>query len=264
MIGWPLKKFSQLAQAIDGVQDGLVLIPGEAGAGKTMYLINLFLDIIDTNEVTGYYFSLDDPRKTILNRMLACLSGVSINHVQKLKGCQSDEQLVEKELRLLQKIERQGRLHLYDISQIQHIKQIKMLAEMARNKGRKFFIAVDGMYNLAVGKYQNARDENIQRANKLKEIADVFEIPVICTGEVRKDDGKGKRVLSNNDIMESGKFIYNPNLITILTRVLDKNKQYTGQLNLFCSKNKLSSFEGDITLNINKDNCQVTEQGKLF
>jgi replicative DNA helicase len=267
LIGLPLKKFSQLAKHIDGVQDGFYLIPGEAGAGKTMYLINLFLDVIDTNEVSGFYFSLDDPRKTILNRMLACLSGVSINDLQKLKGNPNGQQLVIQAKGRLQSFIKQNRLNLFDISQVQHINQIKRLAEQAKERGNKFFIAIDGTYNLRVGKYANARDENIQRANKLKEIADVFEIPVICTGEVRKSDGKykGGRELSNNDIMESGKYIYNPNLITILTRVYDdKLKQYTGPIQLYCSKNKLSSFNGKLILDINKDNCQVTENTGKF
>jgi hypothetical protein len=265
LIGMPLKKFKQLAASIDGIQDGFYLIPGEAAAGKTMYLINLFLDIINSNEVSGYYISLDDPRKTIINRMLACLSGVSINNLQKLKGNGLDIQQIQFAKGLLQKSIKQDKLNLFDISQIQNIEQIKKMSEKAKRERRKFFIAIDGTYNLSVGKYQNARDENIQRANKLKEIADVFEIPVICTGEVRKDIGKGTRDLSNNDIMESGKYIYNPNLITILTKVFDEQKKpISNQIQLYCSKNKLSSFDGNLILNIKKDICLVTEQPEVF
>lgn len=260
LLGLKLNKFKQLASSIRGIQDGFYLIPGESGAGKTMLLTNLFWDLIESNDVMGYYISLDDPTKTIINRSLACLSGVTINDVQQLKGCDGEIKQVSVAVNKIQNYIQQGRVNIYDVSQINHIKQLFSLAE---SLNKKFFICIDGMYNINVGKYSNSRDENIKRANELKKLADIYHIPVICTGEVRKGDGKGKRKIGNDDIMESGKFIYNPNVILILTKIM-LNDVFTGQHNLFCSKNKLSGFDGDIILNIDKDKCQITEQQEKF
>jgi hypothetical protein len=255
LLGLKLNKFKQLASNIRGVQNGFYLIPGESGAGKTMLLINLFLDLIESNDIAGYYISLDDPTKTIINRSLACLSGIAINDIQQLKNCDVEIKTVSTQINKIQNYIKQGKMNIYDISQIDHIKQLKALAA---GVNKKFFICIDGMYNLGVGKYSNARDENVKRANELKKLADIHHIPVICTGEVRKSDGKGARKLGNDDIMESGKFIYNPNMILILSKIMN------GQLQLRCSKNKLSSFDGDMVLNINKDKCLVTEQQEKF
>jgi hypothetical protein len=251
LLGLKLNKFKQLAAAIRGIQNGFYLIPGESGAGKTMVLINLFLDLIESNNIAGYYISLDDPTKTIINRSLACLSGIAINDIQQLKNCDEEIKTVSTQINKIQTYIKQGRMNIFDISQIDHIKQLKALVA---GVNKKFFICVDGLYNLGVGKYSNSRDENVKRANELKKLADIHHIPVICTGEVRKSDGKGVRKLGNDDIMESGKFIYNPNMILILTKIMD-----TDQLQLRCSKNKLSAFDGDMILNIDKDKCQVTE-----
>ena len=262
LLGWPLNKFKQLAKNIDGIQQGLYLIPGEAGAGKTMFLINLFLDIIQTNEnISGYYISLDDPKSVILHRSMACLSGVSINNVQKLKGSISNQNKVSDAKNTLSDLFQSKRMNLFDIGKVKHINQLKTLADKVSSENKKFFIVIDGVYNLGVGNHGEARNENIKRANYLKELSDVYNIPLICTAEVRKDDGRSKvaRVLSNNDIMESGKYIFNANSIWMLAKILNNRGVFMNQLKLYCTKNKLSYDNVTQTLNINTNNCSITE-----
>lgn len=266
LLGWALNKFKQIANNIDGIQSGFYLIPGEAGSGKTMFLVNLFLDIIQSNkDVTGYYISLDDPSSTIIYRSLACMSGVTINEVQKLKGS-INENKVSRAKDKLSNLFKEKQINLFDISKVQHIDQLKALAKQASLKKEKFFIMIDGVYNLGVGNHGEARNENIKRANQLKELSDVYDIPLICTAEVRKSDGKskGSRVLTNNDIMESGKYIFNANTIWILNKVLDKQGYFNGQLRLVVTKNKLSSFGEDQMLRLNTNTCLVEEDDKIF
>ena len=92
----------------------------------------------------------------------------------------------------------------------------------AFGKSRKA-VFIDGMYNIDTGS-SGVREASIERANKIKAMSDKFRIPIICTAEVRKKPQNNKTPTKIDDIMESGKFAYNANLVWILRLVISRNQ----------------------------------------
>ena len=185
LLGYNLQKFKNLAKNIDGVQPGFYVIGAETNAGKTAFLCNLTLDLIDSNDdLSGIYFSFDDNRDVILNRLLSIRTGIPLNKVQRSQPEKHAETLDEGH-RYLYYLADEKRLFIRDASEIKDIADLDL--EIKRRMDHDLFVVIDGLYNLDVGdSYGDNRKENIERANKLKNLADVYRIPVICTAELRK------------------------------------------------------------------------------
>jgi len=110
-------------------------------------------------------------------------------------------------------------------------------------------VLIDGLYNLEVssGSGEGIRVQNIEKANKIKLITDKYRIPLIATGELRKkikgESNKSKPTM--HDLMETGKFAYNANVIWLLYPHDPNNiDQSSVILELEFAKNKLSDFKG--------------------
>ena len=78
----------------------------------------------------------------------------------------------------------------------------------------------------------------------------LFAIPVIATAEFRKqgrdESSEGKKTRTINDIMETGKYGYNADLVILLTPKDLNNymSQDTPIIKAVFGKNKLESFKG--------------------
>ena len=259
LLGFKLNKFSNIEKNIDGLQTGLYIIGAETNVGKTAFLTNLFLDVLESNpETIGMYFSLDDSKDVIINRLLGIISNLDLNQVQRKQDNPPDQQILKNAYDKLITFAHNSRLHIKDLSEVTHINHLEVVIREFANEN--LFIGIDGLFNLEVDRNGGGiREENVERANKLKTLVDTYNIPIICTGELRKktkDEGKNKRP-SVSDIMETGKFGYNANVVWLLSpesfdaTKINFNKDY---LKLDYAKNKLSHFKGyqDIIFRKNK------------
>lgn len=248
LLGYKLKKFSEIAKKIDGIQPGLYIIGSETNTGKTAFLTNLFLDLFDTNpELRGMYFSLDDNKDVIIDRFISIITRIDINKAKRKQDNKRDQDKVKGAYEKLEGFWKKGRLDIKDLSEINHIDTLE--TEIRGKVKGNFFVAIDGIYNLEVGKgYSGIREENIERAQKVKALVDIYKIPILCTGELRKKTpGQSeKRTPTRDDIMETGKFSYNSTLIWLLYPEDRENFEEGSSpiLRLKFDKNKLSSFTG--------------------
>jgi len=93
LLGYPLNKFQNLCNNIDGVQPGLYLIGAETNIGKTAMLTNVSLDLIESNDdVRVLYFSMDDAWNVIINRFLGIITEIDLNQVQRRQYDPKDAQ----------------------------------------------------------------------------------------------------------------------------------------------------------------------------
>ncbi len=263
LLGYRLTKFKELCHNIDGLQAGFYFLGAETNVGKTAFTTNLLIDVLESNpSVKALYLSLDDNKDVIINRLVSIKSGVKLNAIQKKREDVKDEIAVHKAYDDLGKLAKVERLHIYDISQVNKIDDVEAL--IAKIGNENLVVIIDGLYNLGVEADGGIRIENIKRANTIKAIVDVYRIPLICTGELRKrtseDSGKKKR--TNDDIMESGKFGYNANIVWLLSA--SKNQEGLNldeelKLNIEFSKNKLSHFKGFQELKFKKFTGTIEE-----
>ncbi|MCZ7616597.1 MAG: hypothetical protein M5T52_24300 [Ignavibacteriaceae bacterium] len=114
---------------------------------------------------------------------------------------------------------------------------------------KKLVVFIDGLYNLEVNANSNQgiRIENIERAQKVKEIVDTFRIPLLSTGELRKKmKNEGKKTKPTlHDLMETGKYAYNANVVWLLSQISSQPLTNIDTLTLDFAKNKLSDFKGE-------------------
>jgi len=249
LLGLPLTKFNSLATNIDGIQPGFYFLGAESNVGKTAVLTNLALDVLDTNpDATVLYFSLDDSRIYTSYRCLSILTGFHINNVRKPDVNHTDYQTLQAQRYVLLDYIQTERLILKDLSEVNHMDHLmKTVDEHSDNK--ELVVLIDGLYNLEVssGTGEGIRVQNIEKANKIKLITDKYRIPLIATGELRKKiKGESKNSKPTmHDLMETGKFAYNANVIWLLYPHDPNNiDQSSVILELEFAKNKLSDFKG--------------------
>lgn len=263
LLGYRLNKFGEICKNVDGLQPGFYFIGAETNIGKTAFTTNLLLDVIKSNpKVKGLYLSLDDNKDVIINRLVGIESGISLNKLQKKRENEIEEIAVHKAYDELIKLSKEERLHIYDISQVNKIEDVEAL--IAKIGNENLVVIIDGLYNLSVEAEGGIRVENIKRANTIKTLVDVYRIPLICTGELRKktSEASAKKKRTNDDIMESGKFGYNANVVWILSASSKQegiNLNEELKLNIEFTKNKLSHFKGFQELKFKKFTGTVEE-----
>lgn len=263
LLGYNLRKFKRLAKNIDGIQAGLYIIGAETNIGKTAFLANLFLDVLQSNpDTTGLYFSLDDNKDTIINRFLGILTDSPLNRIQRKQETPDKQEELRKAYEHLIILSQEERFILKDIAEIDHIETLEI--EISKRAQRKLFVMIDGLYNLEVGNgYGGLREENIDRANKVKALVDSYKIPIVVTGEVRKKtiQQKKHRNPEIDDLMETGKFAYNANLVLLLyPEDAEKFREEDAPtLIVSYSKNKLSYFKGIQKLKFTRMKGQLEE-----
>jgi len=260
LLGYKLAKFNALCSNIDGLQAGFYLISAATNVGKTAFICNLALDCIESNEnTTVIYFSLDDSRSIIVNRMIAIKSGISINKVQDAKTISNDLKINEAYQFLVD-----NNIDIVDSEEIRDIIQLEKKIRLEYKCNKNLIVFIDGLYNLDVKSNSTMiRDVNIERANQIKRIVDIYQIPIIMTGELLKSKDKSEPSLSS--IMESGKYIYNSNLILLLHDKTGTNQagksEPTYNIELLYAKNKLSHFKGKQDL-IFKSRCSIFKESE--
>jgi replicative DNA helicase len=246
-LGYDLTKFEKLAKNIDGIQSGFYVVGAETNTGKTAFLCNLTLDLLNSNEgLTGIYFSLDDSKDVILNRFLSIKTGIPLNQVQRPQQTNRHKKMLMEGYGYLTKLVQDKRLFIRDSSEIQDIKALEV--EIRRRMKGSLFVVIDALYNLDIGIDADQRRENIERADRLKALVNTYNIPIICTGELRKakDRREHNKPPILDDLMETGKFAYNANLALLVYP--DKWEDYDTQdepvLIMKYAKNKLSHYRG--------------------
>ncbi len=263
LLGFPLTKFKQLAGHVDGLQAGFYLLGAESNVGKTAVLTNMCLDVLETNpDVTVMYFSLDDSRKYTAYRYLSIMTQLSINETRKQQTDPAKALLLNNGRIKLVDLVKSGRLIVKDTAEVCDIIQLKKEIINISDKS-KLVVFIDGLYNLEVGdKFKGGiREENIERARQVKLLVDKYRLPILTTGELRKktkEEGKDKAP-SMHDLMETGKFAYNANVVWMLYGKTEDLRSDEPTLKLEYVKNKLSDFKGIQSLTFKRATGTMSE-----
>jgi len=261
-LGYKLKVFNHIAEKIDGIQPGFYIVAGETNVGKTAFLTNLFLDILESNpETSGIYFSLDDTKDIIIDRFLGIKTSLPLNEVKRKQSDPERRNRLDKEYEQLISWAKDERIDIKDVSEIDGIEELQ---KEIKERPEELFVVIDGLYNLEMGgRFDSIREENIQRANNIKTLVDTYSIPIICTGELRKRDQQIKRDQPRtiDDLMETGKFAYNANLVLLLypEKYRDYNTSDEPYLILEFAKNKLSAIRDKVQLKFIRTTGKILE-----
>ncbi|MCX6135902.1 MAG: CHC2 zinc finger domain-containing protein [Ignavibacteriales bacterium] len=269
LLGYPLYQFPLIQEKIYGLQSGLYIIAADPNIGKTMFQINLAVDVLNSNpEASVLFYSMDDSRERIADRFLAKLTQISINDVQFRLDDVGQQQILDDAYRQLTQWFDAGRLEIYELTESLTMSAINFEIREHKNRGR-MVVFIDGIYNVPIeGDYNAIREENIERANQVKELVKIYKIPVIVSAELRKREqgGRERRRRSLHDIMETGKYGYNADLIWLLHEGPNAAGVQNGAqiINIQFAKNKLSGFKDVITMEFTKEIAQFRETGIAY
>jgi hypothetical protein len=248
LLGYELNRFRMFARNIDGLQPGLYLIGGETDTGKTALLCNLTLDLLETNEdLAVVFFSLGEKKEAILNRLLSIDTGIPLNRVQRRQKSAALERMLSSGHAYLMGLAREGRLFIRDGTEIKDLPALDV--EIRRRNGRNLFVVIDGIYRLDTGHHmEDQRAANAERAEQLRNLTIRYQIPLICTGELRrsKESKMENRPPGLEDFIEDGQFAHNANLALLMypEQWEDYDKEEHPIVRMKYAKNKLSRYRG--------------------
>ena len=274
---WKTKEFiglqtgySYFDRYLDGLQIGLHMLGGRWNAGKSVFCVNLALQLLQNENNYILYFSIDDPSifKTI-PRMIANLSKVDVNLVVKPRfGIEQNETLEEEEkTTMIYNIEQainklkvySKRFSLRDARHGQDLdfifRKIKLSKQRALDLGNlNLIIFIDFLHMITV-KSLSETDKLIKVIESLKNFSTIYETPIITTVMGTKS-GLDTKNIKDDAIKGAVELQYEADTIMFLeTDFYDEHSKLyfyddTGKarpiLSLHISKNKLSGFKGKI------------------
>ena len=186
LLGYRLSQFPQIEDAMCGVQPAMVTLAADPNIGKTILMVILAIDLIASNPNLGVlFYTMDDGRDAIVSRMLAKLSGLAINDVQRKVQGSAEEKLIADAYAWLRDMVSAGRLEIQEQSESTTMGLITQSIRTHHNRGNLVCL-IDGIYNVPVeGSFSSIREENIQRANALKDIVKLHRVPCPSVNPLR-------------------------------------------------------------------------------
>lgn len=265
--GW--KDFDK---ALDGgFRTGWVILGGSSNAGKTSFLSLMGWNIAHSNpDVFVLDFSLDDPMKDKIPRVVASANKVLINAVRMPKSFEQYPDMlkrrkegIDKLRKAVDKYQAYDANHGTDIDEIERTVQnmIVSLEEEAVRTGKprkRLVVMIDNFHDLTTTNAQAMGSDKMKYdylAQRCSDMATLLDIVLISTGEFKKLNGF--RRASVEDLRESIKIVYEAKLILICHNEVglkgesasiyyDRAGMHAKQpvFEVSFSKNKMSSFKG--------------------
>lgn len=273
--------FPLLDEALDGLQQGLILVAGKWNTGKTAFLHSLATNLLPNASNFVLYFSIDDAViGTTIPRLVSNLSMVPISivsnpihRIDKNETIEEAEKLVLKQKRneaidLLKTYS--GRFGIkdsvdgYDTSFIE--KMIKIYRSIAGS--RNLIILVDFLNMVEWKKKADRTEIETQLAFFFKQMSNIYDCPVVCTVEATKGIADSK--IKETDIKGSSALQFRSTLTLLLSsdfEVEEKSNMYWYNdkgvaqpiVKVRVSKNKGSSFRRSLYYKFQRDCSKFIE-----
>lgn len=256
--------FSRLTEKLEGLQPGLYMVSAGPNVGKTALCTQMAWQVAQSNPTTFcMYITLDDNPNIVIQRITAHITGLPIRVIRNPQAYAHNREVLQtRQIGLDMLREASDRfvvpstLDSTDVDDIlEHVVSYLVWADATDADRRDLVLFIDNFYDLTAnigGDNSNTRMEYI--ADQLKYFAMHYNVPVICTGELRKLNGPKRPSL--DDAKGAGGLAYAAQVIMGIYSEVgqrgDAAKIYwTGMhedkmpiLEVHFLKNKLSSFKG--------------------
>lgn len=258
--------FDFMDKGLDKLQTGFHLIAGDSNHGKSGFMSQLAWNVSQlNNDVFVMDFSLDDPIRDKIPRVVGCAKKVLLNAIRDpINHSQYPEMIKRRNEGMKDLLGAIDKYHIYDasfsciIEKIEEeIRRVKINLAAAGSK-KRIVVFIDNFHDLdssnpkAMGGDKQKYDF---LAQKVSDMATELDVPIVCTAEFRKLNGN--RRPSVDDIRESVKIKYEAkSILLIYNEVSAKGEaaQIFYQLNgkpekqpvfeVKFGKNKYTSFKG--------------------
>ena len=238
LLGLDAGRFPQFIKNMDGIQNMFYLIAGDTNIGKSALLLNLALDLIESNDdVFVLFFSVDDSISQLLPRMVALDKDIAINTVSNPKfKIQLNEDLSDESKQKILAKRTSGINYLKSISdrfaikeeyQAKKIEDINKYIQIYKKiaGGKQLVVFVDNLHRISSYKKQDTRELYMGISDSLKQWKTEYDIPVIATAEIRKTLGNKRPV--GDDIKEVKDLQFDADVVIMLFSDFYTNKNTT-------------------------------------
>lgn len=284
LLGMPCG-FPRLTEALDGIQNALYLVAGRPNIGKTCFNLQLGYNIALHNErVFVLVWSIDDNLKKVIPRLIATECGIPINvisnPIHKLKpeygyNPEQIKMMLEQREQAVNKIKSLSkRFVVKDISSGNSIEKIEKSVmtyrAITQTEDMQLVLFIDNFHKLTTEKnIQDIRSKFTFLSEQVKRICNVYDIPVICTAELRKSENIRPQ---EEDIKETVDLLYDADCIMLLHNEVHRIGEYESKvffvdeegnkkpiLEVEVSKNKTSGFKGHQFFRFYTESSRVVE-----
>lgn len=261
--------YTSIDKALDGgIKPGFYIIAADSNVGKTILISQLAWQMVENNEdVYVMDFSLDDPMQDKISRVVASANKVLINSVKSPLGFVEYPLMLARRIDGLNKLRKNtNKYKIYDatfstnIEDIEkEIQRVKINLEASGRGKTQIAVCIDNFHDLTSSTHPNFQDKQKYDylAQRCADIAIQYDIPLICTGELRKVNGNLRPTLDG--IRESVKIKYEAKAILLC----HNDVHYRGEgaevyfnrsdsplkqpiFEVHFAKNKFSNFKGRI------------------
>lgn len=258
--------FDAIDMALDKLQTGFHIIAGDSNMGKSGFISHMAWNVSQLNDDAYVIdFSLDDPLRDKIPRVVGCSSMCTINAVRDpIKYAQYPDMIKRRDEGMQKLIDAVDRYAIYDsnfsclVEDIEDkIKEVKI--ELSANGIKKrVCVFIDNFHDLDSNHPDSKGSDKAKYdylAQKVSDMATQLDVPIVCTAEFRKLNGFRRPTV--DDIRESVKIKYEAKSIMLIyneVSVKGEAAQIFYQLNnrpekqpvfeVKFGKNKYSSFKG--------------------
>lgn len=260
--------FPVMDARMGGLQPGLYLVAAQANCGKSALCAQMARQLSRNNDnLYVIYVSLDDNLRTILPRFIASDQRIPIEVCKfpsRFDLPETQDLLARYQIGFNNILSDITRFKLVDSTTINSVEAVEQmiathLQQFALNNepDKKLVIFLDNFHDLDSSEFSFANENQKYEyiSGKVKELVNVYDIPVICTAELRKTNGRRPTV---DDIRETTKIGYEANLVWLLYNEVGVKDQaakvyYQASaestekrpvIECHWAKNKISSFKG--------------------
>jgi len=252
--GYQMKRYVELTRSVDGIKAGLHIIAADPNVGKTALTTSEAIDLLISNkEPNVNFYTIDDPKKSIINRFIAILAEKSMNTVNRKRTNQEDAHAVNLAYTKIIGFIEKGRLDVFDSSDFSSAEQLMAHIDRSRNEKENLVVFVDGTTNLTLDTktddYHTALAMMFKEAWKPTRTGSP-EIPIIITNELKKREGNRKPIPS--DIKGSRKWEYAADCILLLFAkdIESFNRKTDMTVIVDIAKNKFSDKRGEMFMEL--------------
>lgn len=276
--GYRLPSFPIVEEKLEGLGEGMYLFAAESNVGKSAVMINMLFDACahKPNKLFGIYYSLDDPKRDIIPRVISMNQLIPISASAKPKRYQNLIDAGEENASIYQEYLDKRKTGLDDLRSLNaqfkivdsetihsaeemfdHMRQLQIYIK-AMDPEANIIVAIDSIDDIRFRDKQfgSTTDRHAEIARTVKHWATTdLHIPIFGSRHLSKL--KQNRRPTLDDLKDSNEYVYEASLVWLLYNDVSKNKQaakiYTNEegvegkspvIELDWAKNKVSSYKG--------------------
>ncbi len=223
----------------------LVIVAGRPSMGKTTFAMNLVENAVRATTGNVLVYSLEMPRKAIMQRMAASLGRLELNKVlNPTPATMGDEDWPKLTAAVAQLKSFGPRFHIDDTAGISPAEMRIRTRRLAREKGPVSLIMVDYLQLMRVpgmGNGENRTAEISEISRSLKALAKEFNCPVIALSQLNRSlESRPNKRPVNADLRESGAIEQDADVIMFVYRdeVYHPETEYKGVAEIIIGKQR--------------------------